>query len=179
MDLSRLSYLPIMLTLIIPYELANCLSLNISQLERCTFHLVDLTDGTDIPRIDLIERLLVQNQGNYLWTTTTYPITYVELQENCSLSIIIPTSKCYDYHLFAIFGDHLFPTQSTLIVIFGYDYNCDGDREPVYTLRPGYWLNAHLFSFIMSENWEYVESIQSVCGYCSEDQYRGIQVLLS
>ncbi len=103
----------------------EALSLNTTGFENCIFHLVDAEGGSSLPTRDLIESILTLSGRRHLWTLSTHndpkkdpSIAFsFELEERCSVNIIVKRKLGPFGSIFRIFGLRIYNPNAMIIYI--------------------------------------------------------------
>jgi len=114
--------------------------LNLSPLEyeKCDFHIFDLYIENTITTDDLIENIVVSNQGSQLWTITKQLIWTKDSsivaptgipknwQETCSVNMLVAVEleECFEKCFFDIFLSRVFSAENKFLLLFNASSVC-------------------------------------------------------
>ncbi len=153
---------------------AEGLRLNTNGFEGCLFHLVDADGGSSLLTRDLIESIATSSGGRQLWTMSTHndfkkfgPITKsFELEERCSVNILVRREPGPFGTIFKIFGNRNFNPKAIIILVLSSHHREAGMRFHKGNLN---FLFTHLFFNILGPGVNSgIEESFVFCGRCPQ-----------
>jgi hypothetical protein len=156
----------------------EALSFNTTGFESCIFHVVDADGGSSLSTRDLIERIVTSSGGSQLWTMSTHNDSTkygqmafsFELEERCSVNIIVRRESVHFASIYKLFGFRVFNPKAFIIFVVSSHHREVAMR---FGESADAFLITHLFLNILGPKVSSgIEESFVFCGRCTTDLFR-------